>query len=261
MSSAGSVSVGGDVAQAGNTATGGVGEAGRTEVVGSGASGASGEGGTADIAGGGQIGGNGGLGGSSGFGGGPTFEIGAAEKAACANVCTKFGECPGMGSLGPVCQSDCESTFSVQDGACTDLGLQMMSCLMDTKAIKELDDCWIRFYDISQQCHPQVTAYRACLGATVATPLPDALCAQISEYTPAANDDTDAPATCREDRKCLSGLNYSVKCRDSVDGQSNCSCSLHDKSLREFVWQGSSQGACGVNLADCYALASSMFTP
>jgi len=246
-SNAGSVSVGGDVARAGNTATGGVGEAGSSGE----ASGAGGEGGTAGI-GGSEVGGSGGSGAR------PTYEIGPAATAACSNVCSKFSECPGLGSLGPTCQSDCGSTFAVQDGACTDLGLQMMSCLMEKKAIKDLDYCWIRFYDISDQCRPQVTAYRACLADAAAGPLPDTLCAQISEYSPASGD---TQATCREDRKCLGGLNYSVKCTDGFDGQSNCFCSFHEKSIRDFVWQGSSRDACGVNLADCHALASSMFTP
>jgi len=255
MSSGGFVSVGGDVAQAGNTATGGAGEAGSSDI------GSSGEGGTAGVGGRDESGG-GGLSGGGGTGGHATYEIGPAAAAACMSVCsaTQFNECA-IGSLGPTCDDDCVSTFAIQSGVCTDLGVQMMTCLTETKPQKPYDECWIRFYDISQRCHAQVTAYQACVADAASVPIPPSLCARTSSYSPPSGPPTYAAGGCEEDRKCLNGLLYAVDCSDDGDGQSSCTCKLHGRDIRQFTWQGPSMSACQVNLADCYDLASSMFTP
>lgn len=183
---------------------------------------------------------------------------GAAIDAACASVCSKFRStphlsCEGLGSLGPSCQADCTDTFGVQKGDCTELGLKMTTCLTQTTPFPDFADCWIQFYDVSQQCYQEVGAYRDCVASTGAV-LPPTLCAQVS-HSSAGDPGSGAKASCQEDRKCLNGLIYAIECEDTGDNLSKCTCKRHEQPIGDFAWNETSAQACKDALATCRMMA------
>jgi hypothetical protein len=164
-------------------------------------------------------------------------------------------------NLGPTCQSDCSNTFALQNGGCTDLGLEMTSCLTSKVPSASFKECWLRFYDVSQQCYREVGAYQQCVVDSGGAPLPvTALCSQLSTVWPADASSGTAPG-CIEDRKCLTGLVYKVRCSETGENQSSCTCSLKERPLNDFVWDGPISQACKEALPGCLTLASSMFNP
>jgi len=169
-------------------------------------------------------------------------------------VCSKFNttRCANAGDLGKTCESDCGSSFAIQNGVCTDLGLEMMACITKTTPSPSFTDCWIQFYDVTQQCYREVNAYKKCVAGVGAGPLPATLCAQTSLV--GSGDAT--PSHCYEDRKCLNGLNYKVDCADTTDHESRCTCQLRDRPIKDFVWPDSTVHACQDALPGCLALAA-----
>lgn len=261
--------------QAGTASIAGAAHAGSPSVAGSGGSAHGGNVGGGGSAQGGNVGsggsapgGNAGTLGAAGSSGG-AVNIGAAAKAACSRVCSKFSStpqssCASIGDLGPSCQSDCSNTFAIQNGDCTELGLEMTTCLTSTTPSPNFSDCWIRFYDVSQQCYREVGAYQKCVADRGAT-LPPALCAQISTVGP-SEPTPGVLSTCKEDRKCLNNLNYKVDCSDTTDHQSSCSCDftvgpMHQQVSTDFVWLDTTAHACKDALPSCLASAMAMNKP
>jgi len=163
--------------------------------------------------------------------------------AACASLCSGWIHNCSIWEFGPSCKSDCASDLVVQDGACADLGVKMLSCMTATDGTAHDALCVNVFTQSIALCQTQVDAFRACTRESVGSAVQPKICMR-------AGNPLDRG--CAENRACLDGKSWELRCYDVGDGVSSCTCSEHAEQT-DFHFGNQSDDLCVDNITDCMA--------
>ena len=150
---------------------------------------------------------------ASGAGGAPSTTS-ADVTAACTKLCTNWIHGCSIWEFAPTCPTDCSSDLAVQNGACTDLGLAMLSCLTATSGTTSNNLCYTAFSAGISACRTQVDAFLSCAANGGPAPQPK-ICMRAGS---ALSDG------CAEVRYCLNSVSSELKCTNAPSGKSSCEC-------------------------------------
>jgi hypothetical protein len=173
----------------------------------------------------------------------------AAVTAACKSLCTDWIKGCSIWKFAPECTSDCASDLAVQNGACTDLGLAMLSCLTATNGNTTAVLCTTPFEFGLSACRAQVDAFRACAAGGGKAPRPK-ICLRAGNAFPEGG--------CVENSYCLDSVSSVLKCANAPNGQSSCNCAIYStitqmRTSTDFTFDGQSGDLCLNHMGECLA--------
>jgi len=163
---------------------------------------------------------------------------------ACTRLCSQWIHGCSIWEFPPTCNTDCASDLAVQEGACTDLGLAMLSCMTATSGTTNNNLCHTVFIAGLSVCRAKVDAFRACTAGSGGTaPLPN-ICMRAGNPFPEGG--------CAENKYCLDDKSYTFRCADAPDGKSTCTCTVPSMST-SFTFDEPSNNVCLNHMAECVA--------
>ncbi len=174
----------------------------------------------------------------------------AAVTAACTSLCIGWIQGCSIWEFAPTCTSDCASDLAVQNGACTDRGLAMLSCMTATSGNANTALCTTAFTNAIGACRAQVDAFLACSAAGGPAPQPR-ICMRAGNPFPEGG--------CAENRYCLNNVSSELKCANAPGGQSTCDCWNYDLTTKassgadDLTFDGQSGDLCLNHMDDCLA--------
>jgi hypothetical protein len=168
--------------------------------------------------------------------------------AACTKLCSGWIYGCNIWAFPPTCPNDCASDLAVQNGACTELGLSMLSCITATYGSTNNNLCYTVFAAGLAVCRAQVDAFRACAaGNAGSAPLPKICMTAGGPYS----------GGCSENFYCLNEKSYTFRCGEGPGG-SSCACNGYDSRTRQntsidFTFDEPLDAVCRNHIAECVA--------
>jgi hypothetical protein len=111
--------------------------------------------------------------------------------------------------------SDCFGALSVQNGACQELGLELVFCLRDV-AENYGPDCSTGASQAQLVCSGLLSNYQSCVTGNIHPVPPPTSCSGSGGAT---------PGKCYENQMCSDGTYFNVTCYEQGPNQSACTCS------------------------------------
>jgi len=177
----------------------------------------------------------------------------ADVTAACTKLCTGWIHGCSIWEFAPTCISDCASDLAVQNGACTALGLSMLSCMTATSGSVNSSLCYPAFAVGISTCRAQVDAFLACSAGSGPAPQPK-IC--MGDGGPLSDQ-----GGCVEVSYCLNSISSQLRCANASNGQSSCECWNYDTTTKAndsttFTFDGQSGDLCAKHMDECLAFRS-----
>lgn len=171
---------------------------------------------------------------------------------ACTKLCSGWIYGCSIWEFPPTCPSDCSSDLAVENGACTDLGLSMLSCMTTKNGTTNNNLCYTVFIAGIAACRAEVDAFRACAaGSSGSAPQPKICMSAGAPFT----------GGCSENKYCLNDESYTLRCADAPGG-SSCTCAsvnsnTKHKSSTDWTFDEPSDKVCLNQIEACLVTANS----